>query len=233
MLNKKTLQKIKKLGIETDWNSAFGGKSKGNRHLIRMVAISTWLAGKTGADVRIVEAAAFLHDSALPTGNDYDYEKNKKVVKKLLKNITLSKSDLDRIAECVASHEGTVMPKTLEAKIIHDADVIEKSGMLGVIRHTWKLTNSSAKKVINAQEVLQHILWREKRLQLPISKKLVRRLNGNLKISRLKDLVPRIGKLASEAIVTEKIIVMLRDSFTTAENRDLQQQVKLLRLENL
>jgi len=142
MLNKNTLQKIKKLALKTDHNVAFSGKSKGNKHLLRVVLIAKFLAQKTGADESIVVAGAFLHDTALPSGNDYNYLKNKKIAKDLLKHFNLSQIELEGIVECVASHEGITNPKTLEAKVVHDADVLEKLGFLGIIRHTWKLTNS-------------------------------------------------------------------------------------------
>jgi len=85
MLNKNTLQKIKKLALKTDHNIAFGGKSKGNKHLLRVVRVAKFLAQKTGADEHVAVAGAFLHDTALPSGNDYNYLKNKKIVKKLLR----------------------------------------------------------------------------------------------------------------------------------------------------
>src|ERR1035437_4828642 len=128
MITKETLIKIKKLGIGIDWNDAFAGKSKGNKHLFRVVKLAKYMATKLKADVLVVEAAAWLHDTALPSGNDYDYKKNKEIVKKIMADLDLSPGESDKIAECVACHEGTAKIKTLEAKIIHDADVLEKVG---------------------------------------------------------------------------------------------------------
>src|SRR3989344_8066061 len=129
MVNQKYIKEIKKVGIRIDHDMAFDGKSKGNKHLFRVVKLAKYLALKSKADISIVECGAWLHDTALPSGNDYDYKKNKKIVEKLLYSIDISKKDKEFISECVASHEGTKIPKTLEAKIVHDADVLEKTGI--------------------------------------------------------------------------------------------------------
>ena len=101
MLDKETLLRIKQVALKIDHNIAFGGKSKGNRHLLRVVRIAQFLAKKTGADFAITTAGAFLHDTALPSGNDYDYSENKKIVRKLLQDFDLSQEEIDKIAECV------------------------------------------------------------------------------------------------------------------------------------
>ena len=84
MLNKSTLLKIKELAVKIDHEVAFGGKSKGNRHLWRVVKLARYIAKKLGADVSVVEAGAWLHDTALPSGDDYNYEKNKEIVTSIL-----------------------------------------------------------------------------------------------------------------------------------------------------
>src|ERR1700739_2234257 len=171
MLNKKTLKQIQKAAIRIDHDAAFGGKSKGNKHLSRVVRIAKFLAKRAGADLKITEAGAWLHDSALPTGNDYDPVWNAEIVRKILKDVDLTEKEIEKIAECAASHEGTKTPASLEAQIVHDADVIEKTGILGIIRHTWKLTNSrkidlDRISTRDAREILKHIAWRKKQLKL-------------------------------------------------------------------
>ncbi len=233
MLDKKTLSKIKKLALKIDWDDAFSGKSKGNRHLFRVVKIAKFLANKTGADKLIVEAGALLHDVPLPSGDDYNYKKNKKIVIKLLKQFDLTKSEQEKIAECVASHEGTVSPKSLEAKIVHDADVLEKSGILGIIRHTWKLTNLGRIKYNNindkvVQEILHHINQRSKKLQIPQSREINRYLN-NIPLSKtqLKKIIQISSKLAKKGVITEKIASILSKQLTPYQKRMLNSQLTL------
>ncbi|RJQ32307.1 HD domain-containing protein [Candidatus Parcubacteria bacterium] len=232
MLKKNILLKIKKLALETDHDVAFGGKSKGNKHLLRVVHVAKFLAQKTGANDFIVIAGAFLHDTALPSGNDYNYLKNKKIVKNLLKHFNLSANELNNIAECVASHEGTITPKTLEAKVVHDADTLEKSGLLGIIRHTWKMTNF---KKINHEKVedsdvdmiLCHVEWRRKNLQTPIAKKIGKYLSTPINKQKAKIIVKLSANMAFNGVITEKIALALRKNLNKKENQKLREQLNL------
>lgn len=232
MLNKNTLLKIKKLALKIDYDISFGGKSKGNQHLIRVVRIAKFLAQKTGADPLIVEAGALLHDTALPSGNDCDYQQNKKVVKNLLKSFNFPGTELNKIAECVASHEGTVKPKTLEAKIIHDADVLEKVGILGVIRHTWKMANLKKlnyEMVTNqdVKEILEHIKCRSKKLQTPLAKKISKYLAINLDRQKAKAIISLGASLAVQGVITEKIATVVHKHLNQKQSQKLKEQLSL------
>jgi len=237
MLNKATLQKIQKLAREIDWNQSFKGKSKGNRHLARTVKIAKFLAARLNVDQKTVEAGAWLHDTALPSGNDYDYKRNKRIANKLLRRINLTPAEREAIAECVASHEGTVIPKTLEAKIVHDADVLEKSGMLGLIRHTWKMTNSGLIKNGKigdkaVKELLRHLEWRSRRLQTSVAKKIARHLNSGLVKKDIKPLVTEISNLARQGIITEKIAKIIGKKLRPGQNKKLREQLSLTYLKS-
>ncbi len=232
MLNKKVLQKIRKIALDVDHNAAFGGKSKGNKHLERAVRIALFLAKKSGADLNITEASTWLHDTALPTGNDYDPEKNRRVVRRLLKGVNLTPVEVARIAECAASHEGTKAPSSLESKIVHDADVIEKTGILGLIRHTWKLTNSGKldpEHVTGAdvRAILNHIAWRKKQLRLPLSKKLAQRVEAKPAKKQAKQIVATVARLAQRGVITEVIATKLSKELSASQRASLKSQLSL------
>lgn len=227
------LNKIAKIGFDIDQNKAFAGKSKGNKHLGRVVRISRFLARVMNADLFVVTAGAYLHDTALPSGDDYNYKNNKAIVLKLLKSVKINDDERLSISECVASHEGTKGPKTLEAMVVHDADVLEKTGLLGLIRHTWKLTNSGeidSKRIRDRDvaQILTHLQWRAKRLQTPLARKMARYLSEP-KIDRktAKYLVSVISALASDGIVTEKIAVVLKKSIHKNQRTKLREQLNL------
>jgi HD superfamily phosphodiesterase len=230
MITQKEIKKIKALGIHIDHQMAFGGKSKGNRHLVRVVALAKYLALQAGGDIKIVEAGAWLHDTALPSGNDYSYKQNKKIVKELLESFDFSKSEKDKIIECVASHEGTTGPKTLEAQIVHDADVLEKTGVLGIIRHTWKLTNKHnlTEKDIDKKfikELVDHIKWRGKKIITKAAKKMHKVVASIPSQKTLVKIVPIISKLASESVITEKIAKQISKYLSRKENAMLEKQL--------
>lgn len=232
MLNKNTLLKINRIALKIDHDVAFGGKSKGNQHLWRVVRVAKYIAKQLGADVSIVEAGAWLHDTALPSETDYRYKKNKEIVKNILTNLNLSKKELDKIAECVASHEGTAKPKTLEAQIVHDADVLEKSGILGIIRHTWKLTNlckivpgNVTKK--DAAKILIHLKWRSKKIKTSLGKKIHSYLAVPITITKAEELISIVAGKAIRGIITEKIARSLYKKLNGAQQRKLKEQLSL------
>lgn len=230
MITKKEIKKIKGLGIHIDHKMAFGGKSKGNRHLVRVVALAKHLAKTTKADLSIVEAGAWLHDTALPSGNDYDYKENKRIVKKLLESFNFSKEIKNKITECVASHEGTAGPKTLEAQIVHDADVLEKTGVLGIIRHTWKLTNKHdlKKKDIDKKfikELVKHIKWRGKKIITKEAKRMHKVIAAIPSQKTLLTIVPLISELASQSVITEKIAKKISKYLSKTEKDLLERQL--------
>lgn len=232
MLTNNTLVQIKKLAINNDWNNSFGGKSKGNKHLLRVTRIAKFLAHKTNANLKIVAAGAFLHDISLPSLHDDDYKINKKRVKKILAQFNIPKAETDAIAECVASHEGIVIPKTLEAKVVHDADVLEKSGILGIIRHTWKLTNTEKinENNINAKTmhlVLQHLAWRSTRLQTAIARRINQYLNQGLTPLTIKIIIEKTVPQAHHGIITEKIASSLLKELTHTQKEKLKSQLNL------
>ena len=235
MLDKNTLSSIRKLAFQIDWDDAFDGKSKGNQHLFRITEIAKFLANKEGANLFVVEAGALLHDVALPFGDDTNCEKNKEIIAKLLKSFILSDNELDKIIECVAFHEGLVVPKGLEAQVVHDADVLEKSGLLGIIRHTWKLTNLKKIKSTKVDEkvvdvILQHIQWRGQRVQTFLAKKINLYLTAEMDLHQAKRVISKVIELAQNGVITEEIAKALSVELNDVQKEKLKEQLNLMYL---
>ena len=234
MLNQQTLQQVRDFAISSDWNTAFAGTSHGNQHLFRMVKIATWLADRLQADKNIVEAAAWLHDFPLASGHDYNYKRNQKVTKSILDNFTLTEEEENRITNAAAAHEGTGDIPTLEAQIIHDADVLEKTGILGIIRHTWKLIHSSegsnqGDDTSIANSVVEHLQWRRQRLQTSLAKDIHHYLIKDLDMSPsfTQKIVSYIRPLAEQHMITEKIAQELKQILRDTEYQKLEEQLSL------
>jgi predicted ATP-dependent protease len=115
---------------------------------------------------------------------------------------------------------------------VHDADVLEKTGLLGIIRHTWKLTNSEKinhKNVTNKdiQKVLDHIKWRENKLQTNIAKNIARYLNISFTKQKTKTIITVTVKMAFDGIITEKIAFTLHKYLNKEQNKKLKEQLNL------
>ncbi|MEK7207992.1 MAG: HD domain-containing protein [Patescibacteria group bacterium] len=223
------MQKIKRIALEIDWERSFAGRAKGNRHLFRMVKLAVWMASKLRANIPIVEAAAWLHDIALPSGNDYNYAANKQAAMAVLKRLQLPARERVTIAACVASHEGTGPMRTLEAKIVHDADVLEKSGILGIIRHTWKVSHGEGAEMDESavERILHHVRWRATRLQTRLAKNMHAYVTVPLSALQAKKLVLLVALKATRGLTTEKIARALLATLSAKQKAKLQEQLTL------
>ncbi len=181
MINKEQMEKIKEFAIELDWNLAFGGKSKGNRHLFRIVKLAKELAMKHDVDISIVEAGAWLHDTNLEKTVTGSTLENKDKLLEFFESIEIHKEDQQKILHCIEAHDGRVLAETLEAKIVHDADTLEKMGPLGIIRETWKRAQIgwNTEKII--EHLKTHLKKREGKLHTMEAKERAKKLNKRLK----------------------------------------------------
>ncbi len=181
MINKEQLKKIKEFAIKLDWDLAFAGKSRGNRHLFRVVNKAKDLARNYNVKLSIVEAGAWLHDTNLEKTITGSTLENKERVINFLRRIQVSDKDQREILHCIESHDGRIPAKTMEAKIVHDADTLEKTGPLGLIRETWKRAQIgwNTERIINHLRV--HIKKRESKLYTLEARKKAKELNKILK----------------------------------------------------
>ena len=204
-----------------------------------MVKVALFLTKETNANISIVEAGAWLHDFPLSSGSDYNYDYNNQVTTSVLNKFDLTENERILIAEAAASHEGTSDIISIEAKVIHDADVLEKTGILGIIRHTWKLVhsddvNKNLSDEILAAKVLEHLLWRTKRIQTPLAKDISQYLTNGIPmdLEYTKLLVASIRPLAEQDLITEEIAAKIQPSLTKEAQLKLQEQLSLSYLDS-
>lgn len=175
------MEKIKEFAIELDWNLTFDGKSNGNRHLFRIVKIAKKLATKHVINISIVEAGAWLHDTNLEKTVTGDTLENKAKLLEFFESIKIHEEEHKKILHCIEAHDGRIPAETMEAKIIHDADTLEKMGPLGIIRETWKRAQIgwNTEKIIEHLKI--HLKKRESKLYTVEAKEQARILNETLK----------------------------------------------------
>ncbi len=81
----------------------------------------------------ILIPAVLLHDIG---GTESKHENHKEagvsIIKRDIPKLGYSKKEIEKIAHCIESHDGKIEPETIEAKILFDADRLEKSGISGV-----------------------------------------------------------------------------------------------------
>ena len=177
MINVEQLEQIKEFALKIDWNLAFEGRAEGNRHLFRMVKKAKELATTHDLDISIVEAGAWLHDSNLEKTVTGSTLENRENVMKLLEEMGISEIDQQKTVHCIEAHDGRVPATIMEAKIVHDADTLEKMGPLGIIRETWKRAQIgwNSEKII--EHLKTHLKKRENVLYTSEAKEEAKRLN--------------------------------------------------------
>lgn len=127
-------------------------------HVERVIRIARYLAEKEGARLDVVLKAAELHDIARNYPNHA--KKSAKIARELLKDCDAE--FVDAVCHAIEAHSfsGRVKPKTLEAKILSDADKLDAMGAIGVARAFL----FSGEKGRNIEETLIH--FEEKLLKL-------------------------------------------------------------------
>jgi HD superfamily phosphodiesterase len=101
------------------------------RDLYRVLIISD---NEKNVNFKILIPATLLHDIGATTGNYRHHEEaGIPIVKKILPKLGYSSREIKEICHCIISHKGRDhFPKTLEAKILYDADVLEKSDLISI-----------------------------------------------------------------------------------------------------
>lgn len=106
-------------------------------HIERVHKLAVGLFEKEGGNRFIIEMAALLHDVADEKLNESE-EAGMKKVTDWLESLQVEKEDMDHIVHIIANmsykggHGGKV--KTLEGKIVQDADRLDALGAIGIAR---------------------------------------------------------------------------------------------------
>ena len=103
-------------------------------HVERVLRIARYIAEREGASIEVVETAAKLHDIARNVENHAI--ESAKIAKKILEREGRSKEFIDAVVHAIEAHSfsSEVEPRTLEAKILSDADKLDAIGAIGVAR---------------------------------------------------------------------------------------------------
>lgn len=110
-------------------------------HSLRVHRLCRHIGIAEGADLLVVEVAAYLHDIGRvdqdrSNGKLCHAEKGAVMARELLAHTPLCTNRLENIIHCIAAHRfrrGDA-PRTLEAKVLFDADKLDAIGAVGVAR---------------------------------------------------------------------------------------------------
>jgi len=111
-------------------------------HVLRVYNLSLHLAEGENVDLDVLKAAALLHDIArVKEDNDQTGQTDHAILSAemcipILKEVNFSAEKIKHVQDCIVSHRYRTgnEPKTLEAKILFDADKLDTIGAIGIAR---------------------------------------------------------------------------------------------------
>jgi len=109
------------------------------KHVERVRFLAMLIGDVEGADLSILEPAAYFHDCAKYLQHNKVVEDHAEagaeIAREVLKD-DYSKEDLERIAQCIAVHrfKKGLPAQTLEEEILQDADRLDKIGYAAIAR---------------------------------------------------------------------------------------------------
>jgi len=175
------------------------GGCHGPDHTERVHKTALHIGRLMGARLDVLSAAALLHDigrkyETMEQGRICHAEKGAELAREVLAKLDFSPSLIDEIAHCVEAHRyrGNKVPKTLEAKILYDADKLDSIGAVGIGR-AFLFAGQTGARLHNESDV--DILACK-----PYSKEDTAYREFKFKMSKIKDrmLTPEGKRLAAE-----------------------------------
>ena len=132
---------IRASAVQASQHPAFAGPDYRWQHTLRVTQYGIRIAQVEGANVELVAAACLLHDSEWFSDRGKDERGHGRlagwVIRSFLEQIGYSAAEVDNISYSVAVHvdgrAGFEHEHTLEAKIVSDADNIDRFGALRTI----------------------------------------------------------------------------------------------------
>ncbi|HBI16639.1 MAG: hypothetical protein UR60_C0009G0011 [Candidatus Moranbacteria bacterium GW2011_GWF2_34_56] len=162
MIKKADIEKIEKIAKKY-FEGASGCHDWSHIERVRKLALRIGKSEK--ADLKIIEIAVLLHD----IGRKFEMEnrgykdgvklchavEGKKEAQKILESFkNISNEEKENILHCVEAHRSrnNLVPRTLEAKIVFDADKLDTMGAIGIGRIFLFAGSSSANRLYTGQE---------------------------------------------------------------------------------
>lgn len=138
------------------------GGCHGPDHIERVYRLTIDIGLKMTADLRILAAAALLHDigrnqETAQQGKICHAEKGAEIAAPILRDMAFSQQFRDSVLHCIKSHRfrNSRIPVSLEAKILYDADKLDSIGAIGIGR-AFLFAGQIGAKLHNSQHDIDH-----------------------------------------------------------------------------
>jgi uncharacterized protein len=117
------------------------GGCHGPDHAARVHRMALWIGKEMGADLKVLSAAALLHDvgrrdETRSRGKVCHAGKGAELARVILGELGLGPAMIEKVVHCIAAHRyrSDEKPYSLEAMILFDADKLDSIGAIGIGR---------------------------------------------------------------------------------------------------
>jgi uncharacterized protein len=135
------------------------GGCHGPDHTERVHKTALHIGRLMGAKLDVLSAAALLHDigrryETREQGKVCHAEKGAELAREIFAKLDFTPARIEEIAHCIEAHRyrGDMIPKTLEAKILYDADKLDSIGAVGIGR-AFLFAGQTGAKLHNESDV--------------------------------------------------------------------------------
>ncbi len=157
MITKKDIQKIEKQAKDF-FEGANGCHDWTHVERVRNLALK--IGQKEGADLKVLEVAALLHDIARKEemeqrGKICHAERGEQLAKEILQDYPkITTEEQENTLHCILAHRSRTseQPETIEAQCLSDADKLDALGAVGVARAFLFAGNAGSKKLYTGKE---------------------------------------------------------------------------------
>lgn len=110
------------------------------QHILRVYRNAEAIGREEGADMKVLLAAALLHDLVVyPKGSakrSKSADDSADLAEKVLQERGWPRDKIDEVSYCIRTHSysKSIVPSTLEGKILQDADRLDALGAIGIAR---------------------------------------------------------------------------------------------------
>lgn len=116
------------------------------------------LAKTEGGDQAIIDLGALFHDierGKKKNSGSIHAADGAKITKKTLQKYKFDQDTMDEIIHCVAAHSTPWLhsgpkPKTIEAKIVYDADMVQQVSPFGIVKHIHEFDDGNFDKTVKS-----------------------------------------------------------------------------------
>lgn len=114
----------------------------GLEHLKKVRENAGLISAGTEFDSEVLEASILLHDLGVQDWMRFrqdHVQTSIALAKKFLGSIDFPKPKTEAVLHCIQEHSFDGKPRTIEAKILHDADLLDNIGAIGILHECYAL----------------------------------------------------------------------------------------------